>query len=238
MSCQYSSRSSGTSPSSRSHGTCRVVMSSIRRARSSASASADAGRVHDQRGLAGSRGLSGATHCSTSCASSSRRSSGRSASGSSSASAPFAASAKASSSSSMSPSGTMRGSTAASVSSTSRKASRASAQARRVGRNSVAFASASGSAESGKPSISRPSRSARISVGRNGAEAGMVKTRGGMRAVIGIVRRVVMRGAKPHSPGSPPRPPRSPPACRHASRCRRAAGRTAARPRSRGRTCG
>ena len=43
VSCQYRSSSSGTSPSSRSHDTSRVVMSSIRRARSSASASAEAG---------------------------------------------------------------------------------------------------------------------------------------------------------------------------------------------------
>ena len=43
VSCQYLSSWSGTSLSSLSHGTCRVVMSSISRARSSASASAAAG---------------------------------------------------------------------------------------------------------------------------------------------------------------------------------------------------
>ena len=42
----------------------------------------------------------------------------------------------------------------------------------------VALASASGPPAPGKPSINSPSRSARASVGRNGAPGGMVKTRG------------------------------------------------------------
>src|SRR6266700_6154432 len=42
----------------------------------------------------------------------------------------------------------------------------------------VAVASASGSRAPSKPVTSRPSSSALMSVGRNGAEAGMVKTRG------------------------------------------------------------
>src|SRR5262249_20268249 len=43
---------------------------------------------------------------------------------------------------------------------------------------SVAPASASGSCPGGNPAISLPSSSAPIRVGTNGAEAGMVKTRG------------------------------------------------------------
>ena len=43
VSCQYLSNSSGTSSSSRSHGTCRITMSSIKRARSPANANAAAG---------------------------------------------------------------------------------------------------------------------------------------------------------------------------------------------------
>src|SRR5436305_11040965 len=61
---------------------------------------------------------------------------------------------------------------------TSRNASRANAQARRVGRNNVARDHASGSPPAESPFTSWPSRNAPISVGRNGAEAGMVNTRG------------------------------------------------------------
>ena len=64
------------------------------------------------------------------------------------------------------------------VFSSSRNASRASAQARRVGRNSVAVGERERIGGSGKPAISGRLRNARISVGRNGAEAGIVKTRG------------------------------------------------------------
>ena len=91
---------------------------------------------------------------------------------------PMAASAKANSSSSTSPIGTMRGRIAASRSSTSRKTLRQPAGAprrqidRRAGeRQRIAPAV--------KPSHQPSVRSTRsISVGRNGADAGMVKTRG------------------------------------------------------------
>ena len=72
MSCQYWSSSSGTRPSSRSQRTCRVVMSSISRARSSASASAAAGRLRDQRRAAAVAASSASAHFRISCASSIR----------------------------------------------------------------------------------------------------------------------------------------------------------------------
>ena len=87
--------------------------------------------------------------------------------------------ANASSSSSMSPSATMRGSTTASVFSSSRKISRAMRPARRVGRYSVACASFAGSVRASKPSTSLPSTSAAITVRRNGADTGTLKTRMG-----------------------------------------------------------
>ena len=137
VSCQYLSNSSGTRLSRRSHGTPRVVMSSIKRARSSASAQAAAG-VCATSGTPLAPCNSGASaHLLTSSVSKRRRSRPSSVGGSASASAaisPVAASANAISSSSMSPSATMRGRIAASVSITSRNASRASRQARRVGR--------------------------------------------------------------------------------------------------------
>ena len=89
-----------------------------------------------------------------------------------------AASANTSSSSSMSPIGTMRGRIAASVAERVEEhvaRQPAGAPRRQI---DVAEASASGSPAPESPSTSVPSRSAPISVGRNGAEAGMVKTRG------------------------------------------------------------
>ncbi len=134
--CQYSSRSSGTSVSSLSQLTCRVVMSSISRARSSARPSAADG-VLAISGAPSAVCIPGEfAHFRISSLSSSRRSSGAIAGGSASAasaSSPVAASAKAISSSSRSPSATMRGSSAASPS-RSRNTSRARRPARRVGR--------------------------------------------------------------------------------------------------------
>ena len=111
--CQYSSSSRGTRSSSRSHGTCRVVMSSIRRASVSASASAEAGLLATSGWPLPVRMPGDAIHVRISSASSIRRVSPPSSRGISSPASPLAASANASSSSSMSPSGTMRGSTAA-----------------------------------------------------------------------------------------------------------------------------
>jgi len=167
-------------------------MSSISRARSSASARAAAGECTISGGSPGF-GVSRSAHLSTSCASNSRRSSPPNASGSSSALALPAVSEKASSSSSMSPSGTIRGSTAASSPSTSRKISRASAHTRRVGRNSVARASAGGSAER------ESRRSARRLSARRSVSAETAPTPGcedmgvsGHGPVIGMPRRVVI----------------------------------------------
>ena len=113
----------------------RVIMSSIRRARSSASASAAAGDCARPATSRRAVGSSCSAHLSTAAraacgvrgrrarpaARAPRRRAGR-------------MSANTISSSSMSPSGTMRGRIAASLSSASRKTSRASRQARRVGR--------------------------------------------------------------------------------------------------------
>ena len=74
VSCQYSSCSPGTSVSSLSHGTCRVVMSSISRASASASASAEAGLLATSGALPSRRIACDAAHLVTSCVSSSRRS--------------------------------------------------------------------------------------------------------------------------------------------------------------------
>ncbi len=135
--CQNVSNSSGTSSSSRAHGTSRVVMSSMSRARSSARAEAAAG-VCATSGVPVAPRTSGVfDHAITRRVSRSLRSSPPSAGGNASASAampPPALSAKAISSSSMSPMATMRGRMAPSPRSRSRNASRISRQARRVGR--------------------------------------------------------------------------------------------------------
>ena len=117
VSCQYRSSASGTSPSSARQSTPRVAMSSISRARSSASASVEAGPPTTSGACAGSSGLICFAHAAISCASSRRRCSPSSAGGNvERGRAPAsAACAKASSSSSMSPSATMRGSITASV---------------------------------------------------------------------------------------------------------------------------
>ncbi len=135
VSCQYWSSASGTSPSSARHSTLRVTMSSISRARSSASASVDSGPAVTSGACRGSSGRICLAHKAINCASSRRRCRPSIAGGVSSAVNPGeAAWAKASSSSSISPSATMRGSTAASVFNSSRKISRAMRPARRVGR--------------------------------------------------------------------------------------------------------
>ena len=98
--------------------TCRVVMSSISRARSCASAKAVAGLLATSGVSPRRRGAIVCAHLRISAASGMARSRPESAGGSSSAASarsPVAASAKAISSSSMSPSGTMRGRMAASV---------------------------------------------------------------------------------------------------------------------------
>ena len=187
-------------------------MSSMRRARSSASPSAAAG----WRTTSGGSPVSGAScsaHLRTRRASRKRRSRPSIAGGrsrrASPAMPPVAASANTSSSSSISPIGTMRGSTAASTPGRSRKASRASRQARRVGRKIVASAKPSGPVAT--PSTSRPSANASISAGRNGADGGMVKT----RAVIEL-----------SAVGSRHRQPRFSPAVYHAALARIAASAT------------
>ena len=121
-------------------------------------------------------------HAATSFASVSLRSSSPSLGGISSGAAPpncSASSANASSSSSMSPSATMRGSSTASAFNSSRNISRAMRPARRVGKYSVTCASFSGLLRASKPSTSRPSTKAAITVRRKGAETGTLKTRMG-----------------------------------------------------------
>ena len=150
-------------------------MSSIRRARSDASASVEAGPPTTSGDSTGPL-----AQAATSCASVSRRSSSPSRGGMSSGVAPencSPSSAKASSSSSMSPSATMRGSTTASAFISSRKISRTTRMARRVGRYSVASASRAGSLRASKPSTSRPSSRLETTVRRNGTETGTLKTR-------------------------------------------------------------
>ena len=175
-SCQYRSSASGTRPSSAAQSTPRVAMSSISRARSVASASVAAGPP----AISGaSSGLSGRS-CRAQAATSRDRVSRRVRSSSAGAISKLSRrsdSAKAPSSSSMSPSVTMRGRIAASRASTSRNTSRAMRPARRVGRYSVASASRPGSWRAEKPGTRSPSTSAMASVRRNGAEAGMLKTR-------------------------------------------------------------
>ena len=134
---QYLSYSSGTRSSSRSQLTWRVVMSSINRASSCASASAVAGLLATSGASPPGGGAIACAQRMIKAASGMMRSrplkDGGKASASA-ASAPAAASAKAISSSSMSPSGTMRGRMAALPGNASRKALRARRQARRVGR--------------------------------------------------------------------------------------------------------
>ena len=138
--CQYSSRSgrsARTNSSILSQPTSRVVMSSISRARSSASAIAAAG-VLATSGVPAAPCRSGElAHLTINSASSSRRSKDDNVSGKSSAvcaSSPLAACAKINSSSSISPMATMRGRMAASPATWSRNSSRTRRQARRVGR--------------------------------------------------------------------------------------------------------
>ncbi len=73
----------------------------------------------------------------------------------------------------------MRGSTAASVFNSSRKISRAMRPARRVGKYSVACASLSGCARTSKPLTGPPSTNAAMTVRKNGADTGTLKTRMG-----------------------------------------------------------
>ena len=132
--CQYSSRSVGHETIEPSHDTCRVIMSSISRARSSASASAAAGLLATSERSPSPRISGLAAHCRISSASRILRSNPPSGSGRSSvapAASPIAASAKAISSSSTSPIGTMRGRIAASLLRTSRKIARQPARAPR-----------------------------------------------------------------------------------------------------------
>ena len=188
--------------------TCRVVMSSISRARSSASASADAGRVHDQRGLAGCGLAAARPTCSTSCASSSRRSQPaqrlrqleRLGAVRRVGEGEFVLVDVAERHDARQHGGIgLRAHRGTPRARARRRAASAGTASRR--------ASASGSADPGSPSISRPSRSARISVGRNGAEAGMVKTRGRHGAVIVRLRFTPRSLNTPRSPRSPPRRP-------------------------------
>ena len=76
------------------------------------------------------------------------------------------------------PKGTIFGSNSTALPDASSSASANRRPARRVGRKTVAPASARGSARGAKPSTSVPSSSAVAKVGRNGAEDGMVSTRG------------------------------------------------------------
>ncbi len=150
-------------------------MSSIRRARSPAKASVEAGPPTTSGAKTGPL-----AQAATSVASVSLRSSSPSLGGMSNGAAPpycSASSANANSSSSMSPSATMRGSTTASAFNSSRKISRAIRPARRVGRYSVACASLSGFARASNPSTSLPSTNAAMTVRKNGTETGTLNTR-------------------------------------------------------------
>ena len=176
-------RLAGHQPSRRSHGICRVVMSSIRRARSSASAVAAAGVLAISGVPAAPRAAGDLRPATDELRQQQPPLQAVERRGRSSATSPSPAPA-ASRQIRARPRrhrrlATMRGRIAASVCEDVEEQSRASRQARRVGRYSVTLASRNGSSPAGeKPGTSRPSSNAWIRTGRNGADAGIVKMRG------------------------------------------------------------